>query len=144
MLDSGGMPLVRENYQEHVRKAFDQYQQYQERTPAEYSRQEIRDRIQMGVGKLNSSLSDEAMERWLERGVAQNPETGKYFFVRDYRLSLNTPPQMGFDQLDELWKGLAESDVEILLLNATERTKVQGVTNAKKNLYIQKYAQFVQ
>ena len=102
------------------------------------------ERLQAGVRKLNSSLSPEAVELWLERGVRLNQDSGKFYFVRDYRLSLNTPPQMGFDQLESLWDHITKADIDVLCLLGSEQVRVQGVTDSKKKSYIGYYKDFIQ
>ena len=89
-------------------------------------------------------MNPEALELWLERGVKVNPKTGKFYFVRDYRLSLNTPPQMGFDQLESLWDHIVKSDIDVFCLLGSERVNVKGVTDSKKKSYLGYYKDFIQ
>lgn len=149
LLDSGGMPLIREDYRKHTRASFSQYLKYSERPPAEYTREQIIERLQKGMSVINSSLTNEAIDVWFERGVREL-ENGKYILNRDYRLSLNTPSQMGFDQLETLWTTIAASDISVYNLTAAKDesgnnpngVKVKGVTDIKNSKYLDLYWNF--
>lgn len=127
LLDSGGMPLIRADYQKHARKSFEQYANYVPREPNHYTKKEVIQRLKVGVSRLNSSLTDEAINFWFERGVHPK-ENGKFSIARDHRLSLNTTSCMGFDQLESLWNILTESDIEIMTLAATTKEQVENGT----------------
>ena len=86
-----------------------------QREPNHYTKKEVIQRLKVGVSRLNSSLTDEAIHFWFERGVHPK-ENGKFSIARDHRLSLNTTSCMGFDQLESLWNILTESDIEIMTL----------------------------
>ena len=56
ILDSAGMPLIRDDYRKHTRRSFEKYLKYEEITPAEYTREEVIRRLNIGV-KIRSSKS---------------------------------------------------------------------------------------
>ena len=70
-------------------------------------------RLDVGMKRLGSGLTDEAKELWLER-AATKLENGKYQLNRDRRLALATPGVMSIEQMKDLHKSILDSDVKVL------------------------------
>ncbi|CAG5105395.1 Oidioi.mRNA.OKI2018_I69.chr1.g2094.t1.cds [Oikopleura dioica] len=85
LLDSAGMPLIRDDFKGHTKKAFLENVNYREKEEYQNTKEELFRRLDIGMERLGSGLSDTAKELWLER-AARKLENGKFQLNRDRRL----------------------------------------------------------
>ena len=76
---------------------------------------------------INSSLNDEAIEVWFERGATQI-ENGNFRINRDVKLNLSSPPIMGHDQMVKLHNVILDSNIDVLHLRPLNPEKLTGAT----------------
>ncbi|CBY20491.1 unnamed protein product [Oikopleura dioica] len=127
LLDSAGMPLIRDDFKGHTKKAFLDTVGYKEKEEFQNTKEELFRRLDVGMKRLGSGLTNEAKELWLER-AATKLVNAKYQLNRDRRLALATPGVMSIDQMKDLHTSILDSDVKVLgLMQAKkESNKMDG------------------
>jgi len=97
------------------------------RPNSDYPREELKRRLQSGLDVINSSLTDEAMDNWFERG-ATKLDNGNFRINRDTKLNVShyNPPIMGIDQMQKMHNVILESDIDVLHLHPTDPETLTG------------------
>ena len=130
LLDAAGMPFVRQDFSKNVRASIDQIVKLEskpKRPNSDYPREELKQRLQSGLNVINSSLTDEAMDNWFERG-ATKLDNGNFRINRDTKLNVShyNPPIMGIDQMQKMHNVILESDIDVLHLHPIDPERLTG------------------
>ena len=130
LLDAAGMPFVRQDFSKNVRTSVEQIIKLEskpKRPNSDYPKEELKKRLQSGLNIINSSLTDEAIEVWFERGATEL-ENGRFRINRDTKLNVShyNPPIMGIDQMEKLHNVILDSSIDVLHLHPTDPEKLTG------------------
>ena len=147
LLDAAGMPFIRQDFSKNVRTSVDQIiklESKQKRPNSDYPKEELKKRLQSGLNIINSSLTDEAMETWFDRG-ATKLENGNYRINRDTKLNIShyNPPIMGISQMRLMHNVILESSIDVLHLHPTDPEKLTGAPIKEINQFSELALEFV-